>query len=99
MADRSHRRIQLPGEHRPGSRSRNDLGRSRPRLLSAFDRTALVVLDPATRTVVVVKAVLASSPDYVRWVEPTGEIRVTQPGKNPPESAGQLEAIAHTGLG
>ena len=48
----------------------------------ASDRTALelVVLDPAARTVVA-KAKLASGPDYVRWVETTGEVWVTEPDK------------------
>ena len=46
----------------------------------AIDRTALdlVVIDPATRTVVA-RARLASSPDYVRWVAPTREVWVTEP--------------------
>src|SRR5436309_11580452 len=54
-----------------------DFGRG---LIFATDRTALklVVLDPATKAVVA-KADLAGSPDYVRWVAPTGEIWVTQP--------------------
>src|SRR5262249_60723588 len=49
-----------------------DYGRG---LLFATDRTALklVVLDPATRTALA-RADLASGPDYVRWVAPTGEI-------------------------
>ena len=57
-----------------------DFGRG---LIFATDRTALklVVLDPAARTVVA-RAGLAGSPDYVRWVEPTGEIWVTQPDKD-----------------
>lgn len=56
-----------------------DAGRG---LLFAIDRTAmkLVVLDPATQAVVA-RAPLASSPDYVRWVEPTGEVWVTEPDK------------------
>jgi hypothetical protein len=57
-----------------------DVGRG---LIFATDRTAkkLLVLDPATRRVVA-KADLAGSPDYVRWVAPTGEIWVTQPDKD-----------------
>jgi hypothetical protein len=57
-----------------------DFGRS---LIFATDRTArkLVVVDPAARTVVA-KADLAGSPDYVRWVAPTGEIWVTEPDKD-----------------
>ena len=54
-----------------------DFGRG---LIFASDRTArqLVVLDPAAKKVVA-KADLAGSPDYVRWVEATGEVWVTQP--------------------
>ena len=54
-----------------------DAGRG---LLFASDRTArkLVVLDPAARTIVA-RAPLASGPDYVRWVEPTGEVWVRAP--------------------
>jgi len=54
-----------------------DFGRG---LIFATDRTAqtLLVIDPARRSVVA-RAELAGSPDYVRWVEPTGEIWVTQP--------------------
>ena len=54
-----------------------DYGRG---LIFATDRTAkqLVVVDPATRAVVA-RTGLAGSPDYVRWVAPTGEIWVTQP--------------------
>ncbi len=54
-----------------------DFGRG---LIFATDRTAkqLVVVDPATRTIVA-RAGLAGSPDYVRWVAPTGEVWVTQP--------------------
>lgn len=57
-----------------------DVGRG---LILATDRTALklVVLDPVAKTVVA-RAGLAGSPDYVRWVEPTGEIWVTQPDKD-----------------
>jgi hypothetical protein len=57
-----------------------DFGRG---LIFAIDRTALqlIVLDPASRAVVA-KAALAGSPDYVRWVEPTGEVWVTQPDQD-----------------
>jgi hypothetical protein len=57
-----------------------DYGRG---LIFATDRTTqqLVVLDPATRSIVA-RAGLAASPDYVRWVAPTGEIWVTQPDKD-----------------
>ncbi|HVT15621.1 MAG TPA: hypothetical protein VHQ90_05480 [Thermoanaerobaculia bacterium] len=65
--------------HGEGTTS-DDFGRG---LIFATDRTAkrLLVLDPAARTVVA-KASLAGSPDYVRWVAPTGEIWVTQPDKD-----------------
>ncbi len=48
----------------------------------ATDRTALrlVVVDPADGRVVAWTR-LAGSPDYVRYVEPTGEVWVTQPDK------------------
>jgi DNA-binding beta-propeller fold protein YncE len=57
-----------------------DAGRG---LIFATDRTALklVVLDAATKSVIA-KADLASGPDYVRWVAPTGELWVTQPDKD-----------------
>jgi hypothetical protein len=57
-----------------------DFGRG---LIFATDRTAkkLLVLDPAGGTVLA-KADLAGSPDYVRWVAPTGEIWVTQPDRD-----------------
>ena len=57
-----------------------DAGRG---LIFATDRTAmkLVVLDPAAKTIVA-KADLAGGPDYVRWVEPTGELWVTEPDKD-----------------
>ncbi len=57
-----------------------DAGRG---LIFAIDRTALklVVIDPAAKTVVA-KAGLASGPDYVRWVEPTGELWVTEPDED-----------------
>lgn len=49
-------------------------------LLFAVDRTArqLVVVDPGSRKVLA-KAPLAGGPDYVRFVEPTGEVWVTEP--------------------
>ncbi len=51
--------------------------------LFATDRTALalLVLDPASGKIVA-KAPLASGPDYVRWVEPTHEVWVTQPDED-----------------
>jgi hypothetical protein len=57
-----------------------DVGRGR---IFAIDRTALklVVLDAASGTVLGTAA-LASGPDYVRWVEPTGELWVTQPDED-----------------
>lgn len=52
-------------------------------LLFVTDRTSLEldVLDPKTRTIIT-RARLDSSPDYVRYVEPTGELWVTQPDKD-----------------
>jgi hypothetical protein len=49
-------------------------------LLFAIDRTdpRLAVVDPAARKIVAA-APLAGSPDYVRWVEPEGEVWVTEP--------------------
>jgi len=57
-----------------------DFGRG---LIFAIDRTAqkLLVLDPAAKTVVA-RTDLGGSPDYVRWVETTGEVWVTQPDKD-----------------
>jgi hypothetical protein len=56
-----------------------DAGRG---LIFASDRTAmkLVVIDPTAKAIVA-RAPLASGPDYVRWVAPTGEIWVTEPDK------------------
>jgi hypothetical protein len=52
-------------------------------LLFVTDRSSLEldVLDPGPRKIVA-RARLASSPDYVRYVEPTGEIWVTEPDKD-----------------
>ena len=49
--------------------------------LFATDRTAraVVVIDPRTRTIVG-RAHLAGGPDYVRYVAPTRELWVTEPG-------------------
>jgi DNA-binding beta-propeller fold protein YncE len=49
-------------------------------LIFVTDRTTrrLSVVDPATRTIVASVA-LESSPDYVRYVAPTGELWVTEP--------------------
>ena len=51
-------------------------------LLFVTDRTELRldVVDPATRTIVA-QTRLAGGPDYVRFVKPTGEVWVTQPGE------------------
>jgi DNA-binding beta-propeller fold protein YncE len=51
-------------------------------LIFASDRTRqeLVVADPKTRQVVT-RAKLGGGPDYVRWVDPTHEVWVTEPGK------------------
>jgi hypothetical protein len=49
-------------------------------LLFAIDRTSgeLDVVDPAAKAIVA-RAKLGGSPDYVRWVETTGEVWVTEP--------------------
>jgi DNA-binding beta-propeller fold protein YncE len=49
-------------------------------LLFVTDRTRedLSLVDPATKSVVA-RAPLGASPDYVRWVEPTHELWVTEP--------------------
>src|SRR6185436_11138127 len=64
------------GGHGEGMTSA-DFGRG---FIFAVDRTArkLVVVDAATHAALA-QAKLASSPDYVRWVEPIGEVWVTQP--------------------
>jgi len=43
-------------------------------------RTEVAVIDPKTSKIVG-NVALASGPDYVRWVEPTREVWVTEPGK------------------
>jgi hypothetical protein len=50
------------------------------RWLYATDRTSLKlhVIDPGSRSIVA-SSPLAASPDYVRWVAPTGEVWVTEP--------------------
>ena len=52
-------------------------------LLFVVDRTALRldVLDPASGKIVA-GAALSSGPDYVRYVEKTGEIWVTEPDED-----------------
>lgn len=50
-------------------------------------RTELEVVDPNSSRIVG-KLALASGPDYVRWVEPTREVWVTEPGKQ------QIEVFA-----
>ena len=49
----------------------------------AIDRTdrTLVAIDPRTRQVVA-RTKLEGGPDYVRWVEPTGEVWVTEPSRD-----------------
>jgi hypothetical protein len=51
-------------------------------LIFASDRTRreVVVADPATKRIVS-RAKLGGGPDYVRWVGPTHEVWVTEPGK------------------
>jgi DNA-binding beta-propeller fold protein YncE len=50
-------------------------------LIFASDRNdrTLVVVDPATRRILA-REKLGSTPDYVRWVAPLGEVWVTEPG-------------------
>lgn len=50
--------------------------------LFAIDRTARTVaaIDPAARRIVA-RAELSAGPDYVRWVEPAGEVWVTEPAR------------------
>jgi len=64
------------GGHDDGTTSADEGGG----FLFAIDRTALrlVVIDERTRAVVA-QAQLASGPDYVRWIDATHEIWVTQP--------------------
>jgi hypothetical protein len=51
-------------------------------LIFASDRTqrTVVVADPTAKRIVA-RAKLAGDPDYVRWVGPTHEVWVTEPGK------------------
>ncbi|BDG07291.1 YncE family protein [Anaeromyxobacter paludicola] len=51
-------------------------------LVFAIDRTdrTLVAVDPRERRIVA-RATLGGGPDYVRWVEATGEVWVTEPGR------------------
>jgi hypothetical protein len=65
------------GGHGEGTTSADE-GRG---LLFASDRSKrqLVVVDPARRAIVV-SVKLAAGPDYVRFVQPTGEVWVTEPG-------------------
>jgi DNA-binding beta-propeller fold protein YncE len=64
------------GGHGQGTTSADE-GRG---LLFAIDRTAEVldVIDPAAKAIVA-SVKLGASPDYVRWVETTGEVWVTEP--------------------
>jgi hypothetical protein len=64
------------GGHDDGTTSADEGGG----FLFAIDRTALrlVAIDEQTRAVVA-QAQLASGPDYVRWIDATHEIWVTQP--------------------
>jgi DNA-binding beta-propeller fold protein YncE len=79
------------GGHGKGTTSADE-GRG---LLFASDRSKglLVVVDPAKRAIVA-SARLAGGPDYVRFVVPTGEVWVTEPG------AEQIEffSIPKTGI-
>ncbi len=51
-------------------------------LVYAVDRTSstLAVIDPRQKSIVA-RATLAATPGYVRYVEPTGEVWVTEPGQ------------------
>ncbi len=64
------------GGHGNGTTSADE-GRG---LLFAIDRTSLLldVVDPAAKKIVA-SAKLGGSPDYVRWVDATGEVWVTEP--------------------
>ncbi len=66
------------GGHGEGTTSA-DFGRG---LIFASDRSRKVVriVDPATKRVLD-GAALGGGPDYVRWVEPSGEVWVTEPGR------------------
>jgi hypothetical protein len=66
------------GGHDDGVTSADDTGR----WILATDRTRrqLVVVDPDAAAIAT-RADLAGGPDYVRWVEATGEAWVTSPGR------------------
>ena len=70
--------------------------------LFAIDRTdrTLAVVDPRARRIVA-RARLAGGPDYVRWVEPLGEVWVTEPGRAAIETfrlePGRTPALAPAG--
>jgi DNA-binding beta-propeller fold protein YncE len=67
------------GKHRNGSTSADYGG---GRIFAIDNETKTVrVIDPATKMITSM-ATLAAAPDYVRWVESTGEIWVTMP-QNP----------------
>jgi hypothetical protein len=67
------------GGHDNGTTSADEGGG----LLFAIDRTQLrVVVIDETKSAIVGEAKLASSPDYVRWVEATKELWVTQPDED-----------------
>ena len=90
-------RALFAGGHGEGTTSA-DAGRG---LVFAVDRTArnLVIIDAATH-VMVAQTRLASSPDYVRWVEPRGEVWVTQPDQERIEvfemPAGSAPTLLHS---
>jgi hypothetical protein len=65
-------------------------------VLVALDQnsTELRVIDPLSRSIVAAVKT-ASSPDYVRWVEPQSEFWVTEPGAG----AGNIEIFAAKGSG
>ena len=68
----------------------------------AIDRTdrTLVAVDPGAKRIVA-RAKLEGGPDYVRWVEPTGEVWVTEPSRQAIETfrfqGGATPALTRTG--
>lgn len=76
-----------------------DAGRGYVFAVDRTDRT-LVAVDPGARRIVA-RAKLEAGPDYVRWVEPAGEIWVTEPSREAIETfrfdAGSTPTLARTG--
>jgi streptogramin lyase len=84
------------GGHSEGTTSAVDGGGT----LYAIDRTArsLVVIDPLASRIVA-RVPLRADPDYVRWVEPTREIWVTEPDAEIIEVFAAGSGPAPTGVG